>query len=427
MARKFINCVEVMRGGKKVWRARLFFPFDKELGYKPAPKDFYAKTAAEADALRRAYVPEKKTLDKSATFLQYIEKEFLSKQEELARAGHYTWSHFEGRKDRLTRFLISPQEKKIESLPIRRVVLGSIRPDHIQGFFHALTVAKVGNEYRRKLKDDLSIALQECKKRIPEPWRNYFEDVKAPASVRRFSQRELFDWRVVCQSILDDSKPLRERALVAIAMHTLRRPSELFALKWKDIDWKRRQIVIRKAMRKTADGYQVQDRTKNGVETMIELAPIYLDLLKQLKSQPGLSCEKCGYGETANHHRVPRFKHKIAEGVHHFSPVMAGDNDYIFTTTMGLPLNKENFKGVWKSIKKNLELPDGPTFYSFKHMANTAAQERGVSVGALADRMGHTTDIMARLTYRNITDEERHKATSVFEDMLALARPKQTP
>lgn len=410
---RYVNCVEVMRGEKKIWRARLVFPFDDDLGYRPAAKDFYGKTAAEADAKRKAYKPLKKGIDAQTSFVEYLSA-FIARQEELSIAGQYSWAHFLGRKSRLERFIISPEDEKLDSLAVRRVSLAALTPDHIKDLFHALTITGVKNEPRRKIKDDIRLALKECRKRIAHPWRDYFEDVSTPRVSKSFSQREIYDWRMVCQAILDETKPIRDRALVAFAIHTMRRPSEMFALTWKDINWESAEVIINKAVVQTHAGIGVKNSTKNGKETAVHLSQTILGLLHRLQTTPLPVCETCSYVEDAPQHRSHEFRAK-----------MPSENDFIFLTDFGKPLTKETFRGTWRGIKKTLGLPDGPAFYSLKHTGNSAAQEMGVSVAALADRMGHKSDEMARLTYRVVLDSEKQKAVNAFDNMLALARPEE--
>lgn len=427
MPKKYINCVEVTIKGQKMWRARLTFPFDHDLGYKPSPKDFYGKTAAEADAKRKNHKPEKNGIDKRISFVDYIRKEFIPKQEQLARAGEYSWQHYANRKWRLEKWLLDTEDEAIKKLAIRRVRLGSLTPEQVRDFFHTLLISKVAGENRRKLKDDFRVALKDARKRIAEPWREYFEDVEVPTNKRAFSQRQIFDWRLVCQNIIDETKPLRDRTLVAFAMTTLRRPSEIFALRWSDVDWQQQRITIRKAVVVTEKGMGVVDKTKNGVITDIALEPGVLRMLARLKQEVLPICSKCGEGQSAIQHRPPfdKSQRKRKEQHHRFEAKVPSEDDFIFTTERGKPLNKENFKRPWRAIKKNLGLPDGPGFYSLKHMANQALQERNVPVAAIATRMGHKNDEMARSTYRPVGTTEEQMLVGEFSKMLALAGPQE--
>lgn len=427
MPKKYKNVIEVKVRGKKMYRARLIFPFDQELGYRPAPKNFYGKTAAEADYRRSQYVPEKISIDKRTSFVDYIRKEFLFKQEQLARAGEYSWQHYTDRKWRLEKWLLEPQDEAIKKMALRKVRLGGLRPDHIKDFFHTLLILKVAGENRRKLKDDLRVALQDVKKRIPEPWQTYFEDLKKliPATQRTFAQRQTFDPRQVALAILDESKPLRDRALVGFAAAAMRRPSEVFALKWKDIDWERGQVPIEKRTVKTKDGMAVREGTKNKEVSVIGIGGGILNLLARLKQEPLPFCAECGEGPSAIQHRPPfdKSRRKRKEQHHRFAGKIPGEDDFVFTTERGRPLNKDNFK--WQTVKKNLGLPDGPGFYSLKHMMNSELDARQISDAARADRMGHKNDQMARIVYRKVSDVERQRVVTEIDEILALAGPQE--
>lgn len=68
---KYPNVVPIKRGGKIIcYRARLVFPFDSELGYKPKPIHFFGATEREAHAKRAAYKPESTPNETTPLFLK---------------------------------------------------------------------------------------------------------------------------------------------------------------------------------------------------------------------------------------------------------------------------------------------------------------------------------------------------------------------
>lgn len=417
MARRYLNCIKVTRNGKTMYRARLPFPFDDDLGYKPSPKDFYGKTAAEADAKRSKWKPEKPTLDKETSFARFVRDHFLPQQKELAEANRLSWGYYQNRKRRLERFFLEPEDARLGNVRLRMVKMASLMPEHMEEYFHKVAVCKINAEYHHKLKDDMRAALRMGKHKVPlKVIAEYFEDVSVPSLPKRIAKRQLFDPAQIARTILDESKPLRERALLMFAAHALRRPSEIFALKWTDIDWPKFTVMINKAVRVAEVGFEVTDGTKNKVESEIILHPYLIDLLQRMKQQPLSACETCGYTETA--------KHKD----HQYIPKTPTDDDHIFVSSMGKMLNKDNFKRhYWPAMKKSLDLPNGPTFYSLKHLGNSFGQANGITPQAMANRMGHKSDEMARLVYREIMDTEKIQAVQVFDKFLALgATPKSS-
>ena len=77
------------------------------------------------------------------------------------------------------------------------------------------------------------------------------------------------------------------------------------------------------------------------------------------------------------------------------------------------------------NIRKQLGLPEGPTFYSLKHLGNSYLQSRGATAAAAAYRMGHADDRMARSTYRVLL-AEKSDAARIFDSAFP-ARGSEVP
>lgn len=387
MPKKYVGIRTVVKNGHTYKVARLHFPFDEELGYKPAPKDFYGKTDAEADRKRREYKPEKKDVDLSVSFIDYIEKTFLKEQEVKATIGNradggISWRYYEHRLWRMKKYILDPEIESLKHLKIRSVRLGALQPNHIEQFFKAVEKEMVRSEDRHRLRDDLKACLKSAKSKLPHPVRLYFDDVEVPALKKRIKPVAVYDPSIIFKVVTDERKPIHDRCLVAFQFITQCRPQELFALNWDDFDLHNGSVTFWKKVTKTAKGWVIVDGTKTGDKGVrtIALGNFLTNLLKQ--------------------HKLVQKKNK---------------GNFVFTTRRGEMLHKERFKDLWPQVRESLKLPDGPTFYSLKHLGNSFALANGSTTQAQSQKMGHTTDRMAREIYRETLDSEKIKAVSVFD------------
>lgn len=235
----------------------------------------------------------------------------------------------------------------------------------------------------------MRLALKQAKRRIPERVGDYFEDVHVPTLARK--PRKLFDAEQILKVINDPAKPANHRALVAFQFVTQCRPSEMFALTFPDLDLKNGLVTFEKAVRRTDAGFKVTAGTKTA-QKGVRQVPLGANLTQLLRALKAVATAN-GYGD---------------------GPVFTwqGKRD-----KRAKPLNKDRMRYAWRDAKESLGLPDGPDFYSLKHLGNSHALRHGVAAETQAKKMGHTTPRMARETYRQIADPELCAAAQVFDVM----------
>lgn len=397
MPKRYINISEVKKDGKKYFRARLYFPFDTNLGYKPPPKDFWGRTKEEADRKRTEYKPEKKTLDKKTLFVEYVETTFLKEQEIKAERGEISWAYFEHRRNRLKRFIIAPTDKGIADCLIRKVRLGALDPIHIDEFFKAIQAARIRQEDEARLKMDLRTILKSARLRIPHRIYEYFDGLDVASMPSRLRPIKTFTTEMVYAAVMDASKPIEYRCLAAFLFAMQCRPQEMFALEWDDLDLEAGCITFYKKVVKNKDGWGVVDGTKTGDKGVrtVGLPRFLVQLLLE--------------------HKAERAR-LIASSDKEIPP-------FVFLTNYNAMIHKERWKDFWNGSTKSkwpgvrsiLGLPKGPTFYSLKHLGNSFALQITNNTHAQATKMGHTSDRMARQDYRMLMDGEKQAAADVFD------------
>lgn len=428
MAKRYVN---VIQRKPNLWMAKLVFPFDKNLGHKPTTKYFYGRTAAEADKKRKAYKPEKESVDKETTLLAYIRDTFLPHQKAMVAAGQLSYAFYERRKGLLTRFFIAPENKQLKEHHLRKIALGNLQPVHIKGWFQTLSTVKMSDEYRYRLKSDMRAVLMLAEDRIPEEVVDYFKGVKVSSLPGRRNSLVLFDPQDIYGKITDDSLPVEDRALVAMPFILNRRPSEIFALQWDDVDLDNGTAYVRhKVERRSGGTFEVVDGTKTGSKgiRLLPLGPELQVLLIRLREQRNNEVqaweEQIDLKVATLEDRIRRMRgHRNVklwrkEIIKLQQQKEQGLLPFIFLTKQEKArYNTQNFKKNWPKIKEALGLPNGPTYYSLKHLGNSYALANGVTPEAQAWKMGHTSPKMAMEVYREIMGAEKIKTVSIYSKL----------
>lgn len=371
---------KIVKNGTTYFRCRLYLPFDTELGYKPKPVEFYGKTAREAEAKRDAYdTKASKVPDAAVQFVHYLQHTFLPYEEARYDNGDLSWQRFYNRKSRLTRFVIKPEDPKIEDTKLRRAAIGKLRPAHVEDFMRVLETQGISAYNRDGLYNDIRLVLTHAKRLIPDRVDDYFEDLRRPKIVRK--KPKVYDDDTLWNTINNPALSVEDRLFVAFLFIMQCRPSEMFALTWSDIA--DGQVTFRKAVRRVRDGFAVTDGTKTG-EAGVRTLPL---------------------GQTLTHMLRTVQKARMASGK---------PSDWVFHLA-GKQLNKDRMRYRWRAVKKSLGLPDGPTFYSLKKSGNSFAARQGVGDEVRAKIMGHTTTRMAKEVYRDVAQAEVVAAIDVFD------------
>jgi integrase len=399
MARnRYINVNPVMRDGEQFYRARLFPPFDVELGIKPRPIDFYSKTKEGADAKRAAYQPPDKKLDKKTGFVDVVSEVYIPGVRKRIDDKEISYGYGSYSISLLERFLTKPDKKdapNVYAARIRKVRLGLLTPTMTNEYFAALKADNVPAEATHRIKQQIAGALKLVKDRLGYPIVTYFEDCKLPTIVTN-KKRPVYDHEQVFAICRDGSKLIEDRALIGFLFMMQCRPSELFALTWDDIDLKNGIVSFNKATRQTAKNkYEVTAGSK--------------------AQKTGQVSDDVGIRDV----KMPVLLFSLLRELKKFRSDMGKTTPWAFTTVTGLPLQPGvRIRRRWAAIVKRTGLPTGkgaPTFYTLKHAGNSYALSTGVSGDVQAYKMGQTTSRMANRNYRTILTPEKQRQADVFD------------
>lgn len=194
--------------------------------------------------------------------------------------------------------------------------------------------------------------------------RNPLEAVEKPR-VRNPKQKVVLDIEQI-QMLLIAAQGERNEALYHLAVVTGLREGEIFGLKWDDVDWQRSRINIqRQAQRVPKVGMVFSPpKTQSGVRA-VSLGRITMDKLREHRQRQQV--EKKAAGDRWN------------------------ENDLVFPTVIGTPLDPHNLLKEFKELLKKAGLPV-MRFHDLRHTSITLVlNEIGAPVKEAQRRAGHSS------------------------------------
>ncbi len=201
------------------------------------------------------------------------------------------------------------------------------------------------------------------------PFRN-IKPLKVPKTqVQPFTLDEVW---LILAGVREDFKPY-----YTTRFFTGMRTSELHGLRWRNVDFVKREILVYEAWVKNR-----MEKTKNdGSHREIQMTQLVYDGLKE-------------------------------------QYLRTGKMDYVFANREGQPLNNNNVTNrVWYPLLRNLNLEKRRP-YQTRHTAATLWLASGESPEWIARQMGHTTTEMLFLVYSRYVPNLTRNDGSAFERLL---------
>lgn len=227
----------------------------------------------------------------------------------------------------------------------------------------------------------LGMILKEASKRYQ--FENPYYDIKALKQPKTDIQPLTLDevWKFI-NGVREDY-----RNYYLVRFLTGMRTSEIDGLTWENIDFNRREIVIKQALVK---GKMVPPKTQESYRA-IQMSPWVYDALKE---QQAVSYKR---------------------------------SDYVFCSHTGEPLDYNNVnKRVWHPTLKILGLKKRNA-YQTRHTAATLWLAAGESPEWIASQMGHSTTKMLFNTYSRYVPNMTRQDGSAFEALVNRSQVAQVP
>jgi integrase len=184
----------------------------------------------------------------------------------------------------------------------------------------------------------------------------------------------------------------RNEALYHLAIVTGIRQSELLALKWSDLDWQKRILKVQRQLKRNDldQGYFTIPKTKAGKRSV----DLGAETIKKLRSQ----------------YERQRLERMVAGN-------RWKENDLIFPSTIGSPLNQSN---LLKSFRRFIQTAGLPKirFHDLRHTAASLMLNHGVPPILVARRLGHSKVSITLDTYGHLMPEIQSGAADLMDDLV---------
>ena len=196
-----------------------------------------------------------------------------------------------------------------------------------------------------------------------------------------------------------------------IGFHTGLRISEVFGLTWEDIDFEKKEIIVRKQIVKIKEGNEKakwcfgETKTKSSVRA-VRIGDTLLKVLEQEKYRQEKN--RALYGEFYALYDVEKMKEKV----YHIAPSKTAGVNLICVNDDGTFVTTDSFKYCSRVIHHELIDFD---FHSLRHTHATILVENGANPKNVQMRLGHEKIETTLQTYVHDTEEMADQTVDIFE------------
>jgi len=203
------------------------------------------------------------------------------------------------------------------------------------------------------------------------------------------------------RKFIDAVKIHRNKALFLLDLGTGLRLGELVALKWSDIDFDNNTLSVKRTIKGVTmiNGekrkyvlIEQSPKTKKSIRTI----PIPLNIIPLLKERQ----------EQQEKEKAAAFD-------------LYTENNYVFCTVLGLPIDPRNLSRSFQRILKRAQL-DQKRFHDLRHTYATRLFEKDVSLKTVQMLLGHSNISITANIYTHVMPEEKSKATDKINDLLVF-------
>jgi integrase len=189
----------------------------------------------------------------------------------------------------------------------------------------------------------------------------------------------------------------RLAALWTVALYGGCRPSEMLALRWKDVDWESGRITVRNNLVHVAEGVPTLAEPKTDRGRRLKLDDEAMTSLRMHRARQNV--ERLAFG--------PDYQ----------------DYDLVFSSHTGTPLIYRNVTRAFKQLLVRAGLPPTVRFYDLRHANATAMLKAGVHPKSAAERLGHSGTALFMDTYAHMLEELDTDAAARLGQAIRGRRP----
>ncbi|MFC2053502.1 tyrosine-type recombinase/integrase [Chloroflexota bacterium] len=271
---------------------------------------------------------------------------------------------------------------------LRHIKLKDLRPDRIQWLLNIKlqeglserTVELIYAVLRRSLNQGLQQGLI---------GRNPVLAVTKPKPKRKEMQT-LTDTQV--RTLLLNTKGTRFEVLYQLAVTTGLRKGEILGIRWSDLDWSKRRLHIQRQLLRIPN---------QGL------------IFSEPKSQTGRRVVVLGAATLEKLHDHLNLQQR--------ERILAGErwkeNDLIFPSTIGTPMEPRNLIRHFKKTLKESGLP-AIRFHDLRHTSATLQLQQGINPKIVQERLGHSSISLTLDTYSHVLPDMQNEVAETMDEIL---------
>jgi len=277
-----------------------------------------------------------------------------------------------------------------------------LRPEIVDDFYQKQLKAEVGVRTVKYIHSVLHAGLEKAVK-LGLIGRNPVDGATPPRLVNK--EMQVLDESQVTQFLLGVQGD-RNEALFHLAIKTGMRQGELLGLKWIDLDWVSGYLQVRRQVQRIdGKGFVFcEPKTRAGRRT-IELGETMLQTLREHFN--GQRLEKLVVGT--------RWQ----------------ENDLIFPSTIGTPLDLRNLLRDFKEILEKVDLPD-IRFHDLRHTAASIMLKHNIPVVTVSRILGHSKPSVTLDVYGHLIPGMQSVAAKIMDEVItpikvSIPKPIEEP
>lgn len=312
------------------------------------------------------------------------------KNDQQLTLGEYCKYWIETKEKKLAQSTIAGYKKLLKRIneALGHIRLSKLKPRHLAEFYDLLREEKLTentiSHYHRFLHAVLETAYK-VDKLIPE---NPAKAVIDPPTPGRPKPNFYDDEQTLKLLEALNSAPLKYKIFILLALETGARRGELLGLEWKDIDFEKRIIYIRRASNYTKERGIYTSNTKT--ETSVRKISVSAEIISLLKE----------YKKWQNEQRLKKGDKWT-------------DTDRLFTQENGLPMHPDTSDKWFKKFLRQNNLPP-ITIHGLRHTNASIMIANNVDIITVAGRLGHADKSTSIRIYGHMLNKKERQAAEII-------------
>lgn len=312
------------------------------------------------------------------------------KNDQQLTLSEYCKYWIETKEKKLAQSTIAGYKKLLKRIneALGHIRLSKLKPRHLAEFYDLLREEKLTentiSHYHRFLHAVLETAYK-VDKLIPE---NPAKAVIDPPTPGRPKPNFYDDEQTLKLLEALNSAPLKYKIFILLALETGARRGELLGLEWKDIDFEKRIIYIRRASNYTKERGIYTSNTKT--ETSVRKISVSAEIISLLKE----------YKKWQNEQRLKKGDKWT-------------DTDRLFTQENGLPMHPDTSDKWFKKFLRQNNLPP-ITIHGLRHTNASIMIANNVDIITVAGRLGHADKSTSIRIYGHMLNKKERQAAEII-------------